>query len=66
MNQWQVAWFSLDSNSKPSFFIFKPSPMELVWKLQILPYNHTHLNSYSGRSRQERILGKLSFFSKQV
>jgi hypothetical protein len=45
-------------------FIFKPSQMEFVWKLQILPYSHAILNSHSGMSRQIRILGNLLDFSK--
>jgi hypothetical protein len=40
--------------------------MELVWKLQILLYNHANLNSYSIRPRQARILGNLPDFSKHV
>jgi hypothetical protein len=28
-------------------FIFKPSEIEIVWKLQILPYNYANLNSHS-------------------
>jgi hypothetical protein len=47
-------------------FIFNPSQMELVWKLQILPYNHANLNSYSGRPRWISIPWNLSDFSKQV
>jgi hypothetical protein len=47
----------LNSNLNFLFpFIFKPSQMELVWKLQVLPYNHANLNSHSGNSRQVRIL----------
>jgi hypothetical protein len=38
--------------------------MELVWKLQILPYNYANLNSHSGRSRKIRILGNLPDLSK--
>jgi hypothetical protein len=37
--------------------------VDLVWELQIFSYNHTNLNSYSGRSRQVRILENLSDFS---
>jgi hypothetical protein len=40
--------------------------MELVWKLQILSYNHSNPISHSRRSGQMRILGNLSDFSKQV
>jgi hypothetical protein len=40
--------------------------MELIWKLQILPYNYANLNSYSRRLRQIRILGNLSEFSKHA
>jgi hypothetical protein len=47
-------------------FIFKPSKMELVWKLQNFPYNYVNLNLHSGRSRQIRILGNLSDFLKHV
>jgi hypothetical protein len=47
-------------------FIFKPSKMELVWKLQIMPYNYTNLNSHFGRSGQIRILENLSYFYKHV
>jgi hypothetical protein len=46
-------------------FIFKPSQLELVWRLQILPYDHVNLNSHSIRSRQIRISRNLSDFSKQ-
>jgi hypothetical protein len=38
--------------------------MKLVWKLQILPYNHANLNSHSGMSRKIIILGNLSNLSK--
>jgi hypothetical protein len=48
------------------FFSFKPSPMELVWKHKILPYNHANLNSHSRRSRQRRSLRNLPDFSNQV
>jgi hypothetical protein len=37
---------------------------EACMKLQILPYNHANLNSRSRMSRQIRILGNLSDFSK--
>jgi hypothetical protein len=47
-------------------YVFKPSQMELVWKMQILPYNYINLNSYSGRPRQIGILGNLSDFFKHV
>jgi hypothetical protein len=40
--------------------------MELVWKLQILPYNHANLNSHSGSSRQVRIIEFLPDFSNHV
>jgi hypothetical protein len=39
---------------------------QLVWKLQIFPYNHANLNLQSGRSRQIKILENLSNFSKPV
>jgi hypothetical protein len=48
------------------YFIFKPSQMEVVWKMQILPYNYANLNSHSGRSRQVRILENLPDFSNLV
>jgi hypothetical protein len=35
-------------------------------ELQILPYNHTDLNSHPGRPREIRILGNLSDFLKHV
>jgi hypothetical protein len=44
----------------------KPSQMELVWKLQILPHNYINLNSYSGSLRQMGILEDLLDFSKHV
>jgi hypothetical protein len=44
-------------------FYFKPSQMEHVWKLQIVQYNYTNLNSYSRWTRQKRFLGNLSDFS---
>jgi hypothetical protein len=47
-------------------FTFKPSQLELVWKLRILPYNDANLNSYFGRPRQIIISGNLLDFSKQV
>jgi hypothetical protein len=59
-------WFKLNSNSNSLLFFFKPSQMELVWKLQLLPYSHTNLNSPSGRSRKIGILGNLSGFFQQV
>jgi hypothetical protein len=40
--------------------------MELVWKLQVLPYNHANINSHSGRPRQLRLLGNLPESSKHV
>jgi hypothetical protein len=40
--------------------------MELVWKLQVFPYNHANLNSHSRIPRQARILGNLSVFCKHV
>jgi hypothetical protein len=54
--------FSWNSNSNHSSFNFKPSQRELVRKLQILPYNHGNINSYSGRPRKIRILGNLPDF----
>jgi hypothetical protein len=48
------------------YFIFKPSQMEVVWKMQILPYNYANLNSHSRRSRQVRILENLPDFSNLV
>jgi hypothetical protein len=54
----------LHSNSNPLFIIFKPSQMEVIWKLQILAYNHANLNSHNERSRQIRILGNLLDFSQ--
>jgi hypothetical protein len=56
----------VNSNLNPLFFIFKPSQMELVWKLQILTYNYGNLNSHSGSSIQISILGNLSDFYKHV
>jgi hypothetical protein len=58
-------WFSLNLNSNLLFFNFKPSQMELVWKLQIFPYNHTNINSYSGRTRQIRIYTICQIFSNR-
>jgi hypothetical protein len=40
--------------------------MELVWKLQVFPYNHANINSHFKRSRQVIILGNLLDFSKHV
>jgi hypothetical protein len=45
---------------------FQTKSKEACIELQFLPYNHANLNSHSGRSRQIRILGNLSDFSKDV
>jgi hypothetical protein len=59
-NELDLVWIQIQT---PFSFIFKPSQMEHVWKLQILPHNYTNLNSHSRRSRQVRILGNLQDFS---